>query len=66
MAYDFRRIVEDIKIRAGVLDRRQIEARLEAVERDLPGSTWRHRAALLDERDFLEASLKVLNEGRKP
>ena len=62
MPCEFRRLVEAAKIRSGVLDRRQILARLEAVETELPGSTWRHRQSLLDERDFLETSLRILGE----
>ena len=66
MICELRRMVDEVKIRCGVLDRREIDARLAAVERELPGSTWRHRAELLDERDFLETSRRILDQGRKP
>lgn len=64
MACDFKRIVEDAKFRSGVLDRGQIAARLAEIAGELPETTWRRRAALLDERDFLETSARILDEGR--
>lgn len=61
MTCEFRAIVERVKSRGMTLSREQIHERLADVISSLAIADGRWRQALLDEKDFLETSLRILN-----